>query len=434
MPIKVNALAPVNPPEIGVAASRPASTDPSSGHPLRVPRAKSPPEDDVAEEDRHDGSTVVDGSDIGHLPPQPSCHRSANIVRLVPTNGFSRSSPLRMECVLRGSGEFQLFGPWDAEDDGEAHGLHASMDEILWKYSGQIVSLSLDASSLPSPKSEQVMVQPFELPFSSWVVASQGHPSGFPGSMHLFPELTELTITTNRKISHRSLLTLLHATPMLRTLSVRNSVLYQHVMPEDNVDLPKVNLPYLQNVLLKGFFAGAVDEVLSMLTLNGTTRVEVYLSPAFPSQTIGALRSFLAAIRHARLSYTALRRCGDAGADRYLFTFSDVDSRIQVHWDWEASAGDPASLFHVTLDAGAALAKVRQLTISLRGVAPSFLDWVTVLKPFPSLRHVDLHVTPPDPLGPIACGGSRTATFLVRAAPLLKKVADVPLMFALGLA
>ncbi|KAI0369182.1 hypothetical protein BV20DRAFT_416359 [Pilatotrama ljubarskyi] len=400
---------------------------------LQIPGAISPAED-VAEEERHDGSTIVDGSDIGHLPPQPFCHSDVNLVRLIPAYDLSRSSPLRMECVFRGCGEFQLFGPEKTGGDGEAQGAHVSMGHILRKYSGRITSIVFDASSLPSPKSEQLMVHPLDLPFSPSTMASERHSGDYSSPIVLLPELTDLTIISNRKVSHRSLLTLLHATPMLRTLSVHNSIHYHAVLPEDHANLPRVNLPYLEKVVLKGFFAGAADEILSLLTVKPSTRVEVYLNPAFPSQPLGALQSFFPTVRHACLTYTALAQCGQAGSDRYMFTFSDIDSRFQVHWDWEASAGDPASLFHVTLGSGAALANVRQLTVSLRGVAPSFLDWITVLKPFPSLRHLDLRVTQPDPLDPLACGGCRTATFLVRAAPLLRKAADVTLMFALGLA
>ncbi|KAI0330875.1 hypothetical protein GY45DRAFT_677245 [Cubamyces sp. BRFM 1775] len=391
------------------------------------------------EEDHHDGSTVFGDDDVCHhsevtkLPRQ----RPRNTVRLVATSDCAATSPLRMECTVRGPGAFHLFSPEDQA--GGIAGVQASpitMEEILRFYACRIISIVLDVSSFPNPDAEHTLAPPILLPFSSITASPDSdHFGGHARPMLLLPELTDLHIITARALSCESLLQLLRSAPTLRTLCIENSGRHLAVYPEECGALPTVDLPYLQSVSLRGISASSVENILSRLVIH-KARVEVRLQPACPSDSLLSLRTLLLGVHHAFLSYSSLECDGRDGRDRYLFTLSDVDNRVQLHWDWSVPHGDLPNLFHITLDA-AALSSVRRLTVSQRDVAFSLSDWVVILKPFTSLRRVDLHVTHAESsqaVGPSPPGiAYRTATFQIRAAPLLKKVTDLPLLLARGL-
>ncbi|OJT02567.1 hypothetical protein TRAPUB_6909 [Trametes pubescens] len=399
--------------------------------------------DDNTMQGHHVVHTVADTDDIG----EQSTHQTSrlpNTARLIPTCDSLECCPLRLDCTYRGPGPFQLLLPGNAGAEDYADVSYATLDAILQQYKGQVVSMVFDASSLPNPDDAAEKVHPVELPLAWSAMARGDYADGHPGPVLFLPQLLSLKVHTSRRISLRSLLQFLQCTPMLRELTIHTATLTcPPLYVETCEDLPKVSLPYMQQVDLEGLFADTADELLSKLVVNAGTHINIHLNPGFPSQHLPGLRPMLSRVRHACLSYTALERGRDTGTgsrDRYMFSFSDIDARVAVHWDWDLAAGDPASLFLVTLDpGGGALARVHTLTVAVRGVAlPSFADWYTVLRPFPSLRHLDLHVTPrpgpgADAADPLACD-VRTATFRLRGAGLLGRVASVPLMFALGLA
>ncbi|KAI0642444.1 hypothetical protein C8Q79DRAFT_917473 [Trametes meyenii] len=392
----------------------------------------------VSQEDGCDDSTVVDASQTGRHLPHSYSHQAGrmNLVRLIPISDSSQSS-LRMECIFRESGAFQLLGPKEmGGDPTTAPATLTTMDVILKQYGCRIVSIILDASSLQDCKPENGIAHPMDLPFSPGSVASENPSYLSDPPSHTLPllsELVSLNIITSRSVSPRSLLYFLRFTPVLRTLCIHDDGDYPPTYPEDYGDLPTIDLPYLQYVTFKGLFSNVADGILSKLALKTSTRIEIHLGTTSPSWGATALRSTLSMIQHVCLSYTALGMEGGGEADRswYLFSLSDIDSRVQVHWKWNVPYTDPPNLFHVRLDP-AGLENVRSLTISLRNVTPNFHEWVTMLKPFPSLRHLDLHVTRSDTQDALTCEYS-TATFRVRATRLLQKVMDVPLVFGLGL-
>lgn len=396
--------------------------------------------DDHTVKEHHDVNIAVGANDIISEHPARHSDRPPNIARFIPSCDSQECSLLRLECIYRGPGPFQLLLLGNTGPEDYADASYVTLEAILRQYKGQINSIVFDASSLPNSNDPADKTYPVHLPLTCSAVTHGEHADGHPGPAFVLPELLSLKIHTSRRISLRSLFQLLQCTPMLRTLSIHTATLHcPPIYSETCEDLPKVSLPYMQQVDLQGVFADTADELLSKLVMNAGTHVNIHLNPGFPSQHISGLRPMLSRVRHACLSYTALERGRDSGTrDRYMFSFSDIDARVAVHWDWDMAAGDPASLFLVTLDPGdAALARVHTLTVTVRGVAlPSFSDWYTVLRPFSSLRHLDLHVTPrpgPNAADPLACD-VRTATFRLRGAALLGRVANVPLMFALGLA
>ncbi|EIW58255.1 uncharacterized protein TRAVEDRAFT_20320 [Trametes versicolor FP-101664 SS1] len=428
----------------------PATEDPNYIAPTPKPSSLPPDAQDVeyssvddhTVKEHHDVNTAASANDIISEHPAHHSSRPPNIARLISSCDSLECSPLRLECIYRGPGPFQCLLPGNAGAEEYADASYATLDAILRQYKGQITSMVFDASSLPNPNDPAEKTYPIHLPLTRSAVTHGEHADDHPGPAFVMPELLSLKIHTSRRISLRSLFQFLQCTPVLQTLSIHAATLHcPPIYAETCEDLPKVSLPYMQQVDLQGFFADTADQLLSKLVMNAGTHANIHLNPGFPSQHISGLRPMLSRVRYACLSYTALERGRDAGSrDRYVFSFSDVDARVAVHWDWDMAAGDPASLFLVTLDpGGAALARVHTLTVAVRGVAlPSFSDWYTVLRPFPSLRHLDLHVTPrpgqgPDAADPLACD-VRTATFRLRGAALLGRVANVPLVFALGLA
>ncbi|KAI0654079.1 hypothetical protein C8Q70DRAFT_1030870 [Cubamyces menziesii] len=391
------------------------------------------------DEDHHDGSTVFDDDDVCHHSEVAQFPREQprNTIRLFKTSGCASTSPLRAECIVRSPGAFhKLSGPEDqAGGIGAVQANPATMEEILRPDACRIVSMLLDVSSFPNPDAAHTLAPPIVLPFP-FITASDDpkHRNGGVIPAPLLPELTDLHIITSRALSCHSLLQLLRSAPTLRSLRIENSGCHLAVYPEDCSALPTVDLPYLRSVSLRGISASSVDNILSRLILH-KARVEVHLQPACPSDNPLSLRTLFSSVHHALLSYSALGRGGRDGRDRYLLTLSDIDNRVQLHWDWTVSHGDLPNLLHIMLDS-VALGGVRRLTVSQRNVVLSPSDWTVILKPFTSLRRVDLHVTQAEDshaVGPSPLGiAYRTATFQIRAAPLLKKVTDLPRLLALG--
>ncbi|KAI0630835.1 hypothetical protein C8Q77DRAFT_230073 [Trametes polyzona] len=384
-------------------------------------------------------------SDEGSTEDDATVSRSAssleghpfNVARLIPSNDAIESSYYRLECLFRGVGPFHLVRPTDSGvDAGEEIASFPSVDAILRDHGRRINSLLFDATSLPKHKDTAEQAQPVELLPSENMTTQSGIAAGhdIDHVPNPLPELTDLEIVAARTVSPKSLLLFLQRTPVLRRLSVRLSASQSSAPPRMLEDLPAVALPYLERLSLKGVSPCAIDGILSKLTMNPRTRIEVYLQPTFPSQSLASLRHMFSSVHHAHLSYTALDQDEKGREFRYLFTLSDSDGRVQVHWDWEMLPGDPASLLHISLDPGAGgLANITQLTVALRNVKLSSADWATVLAPFPSVSRVDLHATNPGESAAPSAWGGRTATFLVRAAPLLRRLANVPLMLAFGL-
>ncbi|CDO69326.1 hypothetical protein BN946_scf184746.g7 [Trametes cinnabarina] len=322
--------------------------------------------------DHHDGSTVFDHSEASRPTQQhPLSRQVANTIWLIPASLTSVDPPLLMECIYRGPGAFTVHWPiGDQGSDRAAPSSIGSADEVLWRYHGRIASILVDVSSVPNPDEEETIAPPLELPFCTSPMPMPSWPcqSRDSGSLPLLWGLTDIQIFASREVSSRSLLELLRYTPSLQKLSIKNSVQHQAIRSEELGLFSAIRLPYLESVTLKGVSAETANELLSRISMRMSTRMEIYLKPACPSGPIGALHDMLATIPHACLSYTRLECREKGGWDRYLFSFSDIDSRVQIHWDWSVAHGDPPNLLHVSLDR-AALRNVRQLTVSLRDVS-----------------------------------------------------------------
>ncbi|KAI0676033.1 hypothetical protein C8Q78DRAFT_365364 [Trametes maxima] len=385
----------------------------------------------LVEEDRQDNK-VVDTRRAGRLSPQPYYPRPReecpNLVRLI---RIPDSIPplLCMKCMFDEPGASPILFQEEAETPRLV-----TMSGILTLRHCQIASIVFNSPSQQTSVQESAIVDPMVLPFSPSAVTSEHHPGGPPYTMPHLPKLTELSITIDRGVSPRSLLQFLEFTPALQTLSICASD--RPVYPEDCRDMPTVDLPCLQSVMLEGLLANAVDEILSKLALNTSTKIDIHLGPFSPSWSSSTLRSALSRIQDARISYTAqeVEGSGEAASrSKYLFKFSDVDSRVQVHWEWDIPHVDTPNLLHVRLDL-APLANVQMLTILLEDVTPLSHQWIAMLKPFPLLRRLDLSVTRADAQTALARGQSTASfKFKVRATPLLQKVMDISHVFGLGL-
>ncbi|KAI9064003.1 hypothetical protein FKP32DRAFT_1529361, partial [Trametes sanguinea] len=337
-------------------------------------------------------------------------------------------SQLRLHCTYQEPGPFVVHPPLGELDASPSC---ATLHEILERYGARIVSMELDASLFPNPKEEETIACPLELPL---------HPSPklygdqIYGVAPNLPYLTELKIHTARKVSTRSLLALLCATPALKKLEVENQALHQAVFPEDLGGLPQVNLGHLQQLTILGISSDTANDLLSKLCgIGPKVCMDIRLNPACPSGNIGPLRDTLSTTRHAHLSCDAIKRQkGGSDVYRVIFTDDDERSRFQLHWEWSVPHGVPPNLLHISLDP-AALRNVRQLTVSLqRDIAPTHADWAAILRPFSSLRRLEVRAERSAPERPLEYVLEKT-TFTVRGAPLLNMVADVPDMFALGL-
>ncbi|KAL7280712.1 hypothetical protein ACG7TL_005653 [Trametes sanguinea] len=388
----------------------------------------SPESESISEDDRPDGSTTVGSEEESPSnPPRHSSDSPKNTIWLIRDSLDSVESQLHLDCIYRGPGPFIVHRPLAEVDTDAASSSHATLHEILECYHTRIISMKLDASRVPNPEKEETMACPLELPLHP---SPKPHDDNSNGAVPMLPNLTKLQIETSRKISSMSLLELLRATPELKTLLVKNHVRHVAVLPEELGQLPQVKLSHLRKFILDGVSADTANDLLSKLVIGTNVRKEISLNPACPSGPIEALRPTFATMREARLSCMALPGQGN-GPDNYRLTFSDGDSRLELRWEWSVPHGTPPNLLHVSLDR-AALRNVRDLDVSLRDFTPTCEDWAAVLRPFPSLRRLEVwdeRSAPQHPSGYI----SERSVFRVRGAPLLNMVADVPSMFALGL-
>ncbi|KAI0774775.1 hypothetical protein BD413DRAFT_655298 [Trametes elegans] len=367
----------------------------------------------LGDKDQHDGSTVA--SHERH--PHHAANRDPNTIQLTPISDD-------VHCFFRSPGPFSCVGLENVGDHGAVDPACTDLGEILHQYESRIDSLHFDLSSYPNHNPPNKMVHPLQLPFFTTTATSMEN-SIFP--IPTLSHLTELEVLTSRAVSYRSLLNLLRSTPVLRSLSVVNESHHQAVLPEYFGDVPTVDLSHLESVKLNGILSGTVDEFFSRLTIKTSTRIEVHIRPASPSVAITALKPALVSVRHVRVSYTTLGKHDSQPGYSHTFTFSDIGARVKLHWYWTVPQDHKPNVYVVSLDP-TALAGVRALTVSLQGTMPTFSEWFTILSPYPSLRRVELHVTSAD------TRSSQTATFVTKAAPVLGKVADVRLVFALGLA
>ncbi|OJT02566.1 hypothetical protein TRAPUB_6908 [Trametes pubescens] len=326
-----------------------------------------------------------------------------------------------LRCTFRSiGGRFDFF---DAGAGGNLVPTNNTLLTILEQHGDKIKSMVFDASELPNPKPENTDTQPLRTPPVAIPLPSDVATSSSPLKL---PQLTTLEVITSWRTSMRSVLLFLRCTPRLARLTVRTSRT-NHILifPENCEDLPRVEMPYMQNVVLDGFFADTVEDFLSKLIIRpATTRIDIYITPAFPCNRISALPVVLRGVRHVCVSFKTRERYSE-DKDPYLFSFYDISKRVQVHWAWEMRRGDPVGVWMILLNK---FKDVRSLTVSFRDVTLTrFADWYTILLAFPKLQYLTLEVDPRL--------GIRPAAFSLRGAFLLGTVTNkVPLVFALGIA
>lgn len=150
--------------------------------------------------------------------------------------------------------------------------------------------------------------------------------------------------------------------------------------------MPTVRLPLLTHVTLCGYLSQTVHDFLSKLIMPSNACVRVCF-PHPRSAVIAPLRTMLSAAEHVCITYAMT-----PGIDhkRYTFELSDVDKRIQALWEWTQPADTPGDLHYDWLGSGA-LSNVRSLTVSLSNVGMTFYKWLSLIEPFPYMRHLSVH-------------------------------------------
>ncbi|KAI0741726.1 hypothetical protein C8Q80DRAFT_1195818 [Daedaleopsis nitida] len=382
---------------------------------------------------------------------------STNVVRLIPIPNYAHRPLLHMEYLLQDPDVHELV--LETLDNRERC---TTMEDVLSRYSGRIESIQLDVNVFPHLRSSGVMQHAVELPF----LTSPAAFATMPPIPH-FTVLKDLTITSSHVVSIRSVLELLHICPMLRTLAIHNNRRHSSVFPESLDSVSEPVLPFLEQVTVDGLLTGTVEDLLDKLlpSLRESTKVEAHFYDAsFPVLEHGpALQKLCSTIRHGYLSYMSLDTVCGAKPDsksRYLLSFSDAAARIQLSWHWTEEPGKAPNLAHIGL-VSSAFRNMRELSLFLRNVRPSYYDMWTVTQSFRSLKRVELisvqlaSDSPASPSNPVeADGRSRSdlrdpkargtplgivthqRVFTVRpgAGPLLRRVANVPLLFSVEIA
>ncbi|KAI0704082.1 hypothetical protein C8Q76DRAFT_219558 [Earliella scabrosa] len=418
---------------------------------------------------------------------------SGNVVRLVPVPNYANRPLLHMKCVLRQSDSRMVVVQ---TIDGPQVVLE--MTDVLQQYSGRLESVHMDATALSNPKATSTMVPAIALPFAPSSVAFLSSPLGPAPSIPCLPALRDLSITASRAISVRSLLEFLHYCPMLRTLALHNSRRHASVYPESIESVAAPHLPYLEHLTVDGLLTGTVEALLDKLhpSLKEGTHVDLHFyGTGFPVLQHGpALQKLFASTRHGCLFYMSNTdslsdttpeaesqqkdltetETPEHDHNQHLLSFSDIPHRVQLFWHWKSEAGVSPNLAHIGL-VSPAFATVRTLSLFLRGVQPSYYDLLSVLQSFKGLRRIELSSTstPParspvvyshqlqspahlglttpesdsvKPTSPANAGRpealssksftTRYRVFAVRAgaARVLRRVTNVPLLFAVELA
>ncbi|TBU41978.1 hypothetical protein BD309DRAFT_220415 [Dichomitus squalens] len=428
-----------------------------------------------------DLATTSGASDTTCHSPTMTAYKpgvAENVVRLIPIFDHVIRPALRMDITFCEASQLFLLQNLDGRQ------VRMTMGQILRRYSPHIASIDVDATGLPNPSNPKTMACAVVLPFTPDAVASEeeqtcSHISGH--SLPILPALEHLSVTTSRALSIRTLLKFLQYTPLLKTLTVTNGGHHQAILPDDVAKIKEPNLPYLEHVSINGLLTHTVEQLLNKLSpsINLRTTVQVHFqTPSFPAfKADSVLHTLLVPVRHAHLSYVAL---GDRDNDTYshalfqpdqtqgaggsksytdyLFSFSDDMGRVQLHWHWSEERGATPYLGHISL-ATRSLVRVRTVSLALYNVRPSAADLRHVLQSFSALAHVHLHVTQPegrpggawhvhgDPSGDSSdsasysgsCPGhvpltSQHGEFSMRAAHVVRRIADVTTLFAFGLA
>ncbi|KAI0714203.1 hypothetical protein C8T65DRAFT_155658 [Cerioporus squamosus] len=326
---------------------------------------------------------------------------AGNAVRVVSLPNYKNRPLVYMECSLRNSENQECL--LHREDDSQEL---STMANALRDYCERIESIHFDATSLPRPDPGEAIAPPATLPFPPPPVATMSHPGEHAGSwaMPFLPSLRDITITSNRAVSVRSLLEFLHYCPMLRTLAVHSSREYPSVLPESVEDLAEPGLPFLEELTMDGLLTHTAEMLLDKLqhSLKESTKVEAHFyETGFPVLQHGpALQKLLLPIRHADVFYACL--AGDdspqpdasAASARYpcRFTFADTAARVQLHWHWAPERNAPPNLGHIGL-ISFCLRDVHTLSLTLYNVHPSYVDLFMMMQSFRALRRVEVHAT-----------------------------------------
>ncbi|TFK92445.1 hypothetical protein K466DRAFT_227830 [Polyporus arcularius HHB13444] len=330
---------------------------------------------------------------------------SGNAVRVVSLPNYKNRPLVRIECSLRNSESQECV--LHREDDSQEI---STMGDALRVYAERVESIHFDASLLPVPYSGEAIAPPATLPFPPPFVATTSHSVGHANSqaMPFLVFLRDMSITSNRAVSVRSLIEFLHYCPMLRTLAVHSSREHPSVLPEGVDDLAEPSLPYLQQLTMDGLLTHTAEMLLGKLqhSLTESTKVQTdFYETGFPVLQHGpALQKLLLPIRHANVFYACLAgdsddsSQSDAVAPRraarypYLFTFADPTARVRLNWHWAPERDAPPNLSHIGLSSSC-LRNVRTLSLSTCNVDPSCVDLFMIMQSFRALRRVEVHAT-----------------------------------------
>ncbi|KAI1788171.1 hypothetical protein LXA43DRAFT_1184078 [Ganoderma leucocontextum] len=397
--------------------------------------------------------TTCCASDITCHSPTITTSKPAvaeNTVRLTPISCHPNHPALGMSIFFCDPSQLFLL---QSSDRREAR---VTMGEVLRRYSTQIASIDLNATGVPNPAAAETMACAVKLPFSPDAVEFEGetYPQLCDRYFPVLSALEDLNITTSRAPSICTLLNFLQYTPLLKNLSITNHRDHQAVLPDDVAKVAAPNLPHLHHVSVDGLLTNTVEQLLHKLlpSIKPRTVLDVHFhTPSFPAFNHDAVMNALfAPVRHVNLAYIALSnrepppcahtpehepKTGARGraTSSYLFSLSDATGRVTLTWHWAEEPGARPYLGHIGL-ATRALARVRTVALALYNVRPSAADLHQVLQSFSALARVEVYATQSQSdseLGPVA---SQHGTFRLRAAPVVRRLADVPTLFALGLA
>ncbi|KAM5544317.1 hypothetical protein V8D89_001977 [Ganoderma adspersum] len=422
-----------------------------------LPRLGSRPSSPTPSVQYVDLPTPCCASDITCHSPTITTARPAateNTVRLTPISDHPNHPALRMGIFFCDPSQlFLLQGP----DGREAR---VTMDEVLRRYCTQIAFIDLNATAVPNPKDPETMTCAVTLPFSPDALASEAemYPHLSNRDFPVLSALEDLSITTSRAPSIYMLLNFLQYTPLLKALSITNHRDHQAVLPDDVAKLAAPNLPFLDRVAIDGLLTNTVEQLLDKLLPSITSRTTLsvhFHTPAFPAFNHDAvMRALFAPATHVHLAYVALSSSSPspspsslaynpekdarvhrpASSSEYLFSLSDGAGRATLAWHWAEDPRARPSLGHIGL-ATRALARVRTVSLALYGVRPAPADLHHILQSFSALARVDVHFTHPQQSdSDLGFSASGRGAFSVRAAPVVRRLADVPTLFALGLA